>query len=475
MQNLHTGGLTARARFTAVLTIAAAALALAAVGARSQAPPGQPPAPPSQQPSDVGIVIRSEGNAQTRLAVPDFIALSPDTETAAIAKTMGRVLWEDIDFEREFALIPRDTYASIPAAKSLADVAFDRWRELGADGLVIGTVQKVDAGIRVQVRLFKVATTQSAFGKEYSGSAANPRVYAHTISDEIHLQQRALRGVALTRLVFASDRDGERIGGTIEQRSVKEIYYGDYDGESQKRLTINRSLTGFPAWSPDGNSIGYVSFRAGRGGNILIANIRGARQGIQDDLTGGKGENWLPAFSPDGTHVAFASTRDGNTEVYIANRDGSNVRQLTHHPSIDTSPTWSPSGTQIAFVSDRTGSPQLYVVGVDGLDSRPLRIGESYCDRPTWSPAPYNEIAFAARSGPGFDIKVFDVATNSVHALTSGEGSNESPSWAPNGRHLAFASNRNGKYQIFTVGRDGKNVRQITRLGSNTQPDWSKK
>ena len=65
--------------------------------------------------------------------------------------------------------------------------------------------------------------------------------------------------------------------------------------------------------------------------------------------------------------LAFTSTRDGNPEIYVVNRDGSNVRRLTNHPGIDTTPTWSPSGTQIAFTSDRTGTPQIYIVGADGL------------------------------------------------------------------------------------------------------------
>jgi TolB protein len=450
-----------------VPVLAVVAIALATLGVRTQTPPAQQP---PQQPSEVGVIIKDVGGAPTRLAVPDFIAVSPDAETAAIARTIGQVLWNDINFEQEFAMIPRDTYATIPAATSLMDVAFDRWRELGADGVVIGTVQKDTTGIRVQVRLFKVSTHQSAFGKEYSGSAANPRLYAHTISDEIHQQQRALRGVARTKLVFESDRDGERIKGTVEQRSVKEIYYSDYDGENQKRVTIDRTLNITPTWSPDGRSIAYTSYRRGVP-NIFISNIF---QGTLEELTKKAESNFLPQWSPDGTHLCFMSNRDGNPEIYVANRDGSNVRRLTNHPMGDTTCTWSPSGTQIAFISDRTGAPQVYVIGADGLGLQKLPISESYCDRPTWSPAPYNEIAFASRSGPGFDIKVYDVATKSVHALTFGEGSNESPSWAANGRHLAFASNRAGKYQVFTVGRDGKNVRQITRSGTNTKPDWSK-
>jgi TolB protein len=185
------------------------------------------------------------------------------------------------------------------------------------------------------------------------------------------------------------------------------------------------------------------------------------------------GENWLPAWSPDGARVAFSSTRDGNPEIYIANRDGSNVHRLTNSPTIDISPTWSPSGTQIAFTSDRSGTPQIYIIGIDGLNLV-KKTSESFCDKPTWSAAPFNEIAYASRSGPGFDVKVLDLATNQVRQLTFGEGSNESPAFAPNGRHLVFSSTRAGKTQVFTIARDGKDVRQITKIGNNEKPDWSR-
>ena len=115
--------------------------------------------------------------------------------------------------------------------------------------------------------------------------------------------------------------------------------------------------------------------------------------------------------------------------------------------------------------------PSIWVVGVDGLGLR--RISSDNSDRPTWSPAPYNEIAYAARTGPGYDIKILNIAAGDTRQITFGEGSNESPAWAPNGRHLAFTSTRAGKTQVFTVDRDGKNVRQITRDGNNQQPNWS--
>jgi TolB protein len=450
-------------------------LALLMVGSAAQQTPPQPttpqiPAPASQQPSEISTAITSDSSgAPPRFAVPDFIALSTDAETVDAAKSIARVLFDDLAYEREFALIPRDTYSSIPTATSIATVPLDRWRELNADGVVVGTVEKTATGVRVEVRLLSVRARQAAFAREYAGSVANTRLYAHTIADEIHQQQRALRGVARTKLTFNSDRSGERLGGTVENRSVKEVYIADYDGENQRQVTANRSLNINSVWSPDGRSLAYTSYRRGPP-NIFIANIY---EGTGGELTKAVGQNWLPSFSPDGKRVAFSSTRDGNAEIYIANRDGSNLQRLTNHPGSDISPTWSPNGTQIAFASDRTGTPQIYVMGTDGLGLQKI-TSEPYADRPTWSPAPFNEIAYAARTGPGNDLKVKDLATGQVRQLTFGEGTNESPAYAPNGRHLAFMSTRSGKSQVFTMARDGRDLRQVTRQGNNYQPDWSK-
>jgi TolB protein len=450
--------------------LGAAALSAGPGRARQQAPAPQT-TPPPQQPSEITTTISGGPGAPPRLAVPDFIALSPDAETAAVAKAIAPVLFDDLNFEKEFALIPRDTYATIPTAKSFEDVPFDRWRELNADGVIAGTVQKTGTGVHVEIRLLNVRTKLQAFGKSYDGSAANPRLYAHTISDELHMSQRGLRGVARTKLTFDSDRDGERMTGTIESRSVKEIYIADYDGSSQRRVTVNRSLNIMPTWSPDGRSIAYTSYKRTLP-NIFISNIY---QGTMEELTKGASNNYLAAWSPDGTRLCFASNRDGagNIELYVVNRDGSNLRRLTNHPAADTTPTWAPSGSLIAFVSDRTGTPQIYTIGADGLGLRQI-TRESYADRPSWSSGTINEIAYAARTGPGNDIKVIELASGQVRQLTFGEGTNESPTWAPNGRHLAFTSTRLGKTQVFVMSRDGKNIKPITSVGNNYQPDWSK-
>ena len=444
------------------------ALMIGATGLVVAQQPPQPQQPP-KQPTTVELPpLTGEAGAQTRIAVPDLLALSSDKETTEAARVISQVLWDDLNYEREFYMIPRDTYKSIPAAATIDTVPYDRWRELGADGVIIGTVQRVATGIRVELRLYNVRARQAIFGREYTGSAANPRLYAHTMADELHQSQRQLRGVARTKLAFVSDRNREAVISTVERRDVKEVYIADYDGANPRRITINRTLNITPSWSPDGRSIAYTSYRTGVA-DILISNIYA---GTMENPTKGVGQNFLPVFSPDGSKIAFMTNRDGNNEIYVMNRDGSNVTRLTNNPAIDVTPTWSPTGNQIAFTSERTGTPQIYVVNADGSGLRRISQ-ESYADRATWSPAPFNEIAFTARTGPGFDIKIQSIATGETRQITFGEGSNESPAWSPNGRHLAFMSTRAGRSQIFTVDRDGRNLRQITREGNNSMPHWS--
>jgi TolB protein len=442
--------------------------AVLAVASASQEPPAQPPTSQSE------VVLRIGGAAglPPRIAVPDFIPLAGDADTVEAAKTIGQVLWDDLNFEREFYLVPRDTYRSIPQPSSLNDVALDRWRQLGADGVIVGSVQRTAKGVVVQMRLLQTTTGQSAMSREYSGTTSNPRLFAHTMSDEIHQNQRNLRGVARTKLAFTSDRDGERIKGPVASRDISNIYISDYDGANQRRVTVTKSLDITPAWAPDGRSLAYTSYRRGFA-DIFVSYLYEGR--LETPARGSETiNNYLPAWSPDGTKLAFMSSRDGNPEIYVMNRDGSGLRRLTHHQNADVTPTWSPSGNQLAFTSDRSGQPQIYIINVDGTGMQ--RISDvSYADRPTWSPPPFNEIAYTGRSSAaGYDIFVYDFARGTSVRITDGMGSNESPAFSPNGRHIAFASSRgSGKYQIYTIARDGQNLRQVTRAGENRFPHWS--
>jgi TolB protein len=463
--NLHIESQRLRNRHGATVWSMVALAAAAVIAAPQQQP--APPASPTQtqQPSEVALVITGDPGTPPRLAVPNFVALSSDA--AEVAKTIGEVLWDDFNFEQEFYMIPRDTYSSIPMARRPEEVPFAAWRELGADAVVFGTVQQSGGKTVVQVRLMNVRSRQTVFAKEYF-NASNPRAYAHTVADEIHMQQRGLRGVARTKLAFVSDRNRDSLSGTVEKREVKEVYISDYDGENQRRITVSRQLNLTPSWSADARALAYTTYRPSP--DIFVSFIY---QGLLQNPTKGVGTNYIPVFSPDGTRIAFMTGRDGNPEIYSMNIDGSNLRRLTNHPAGDGTPTWSPNSQQIAFVSDRTGTPQIYLMGDDGSNVRRITMNESWADQPTWSPAPFNEIAFAGRTGPAFDIKIHDLASSQTRQITFGEGSNERPAYSANGRHLAFTSTRSGGTQVFTIGRDGKSLRQITHTGNNQMPAWS--
>ena len=222
-----------------LLTFALAGCATMALTAQTQ-PPAAPPQQP-RQPSEIELVINGAPGLPPKIAVPDLIPLSSEPETVAAAKTVGEVLWDDLNFEREFYLIPRDTYRSIPAAASTEQVALDRWKEIGADGVVVGSIRKGPNGYVVEVRLLQVVGGRVAMGKQYSGSLNSVkdggRIYAHTAADDIHQSQRQVRGVARTKLLFSSDRDGTRMKGPVGDRDISNIYRSDYDGANQTRIT----------------------------------------------------------------------------------------------------------------------------------------------------------------------------------------------------------------------------------------------
>ena len=439
------------------------------------------PSGDTSPPQDQRIVLEMMGKPTKPpiMAVPNFTVLTADADTQAAAQTLTSVLRADLAFEREFNLMPAENFAGVPSSQSIEDLPYDRWSGLGADYVALGQVQKgADGQMTVEVRVVSIKDRRLAYS---DGKVGQPRVVrriAHSFSDAIHQKIRQVDGVAMTRIAFASTRDGERVGQTIEDRSAKEIYIMDYDGENPQRVTSNGSLNLAPSWCPDGKCLLYTSYQARPSAypDIILQNVFGQIGSSRPAHGSDVNQNYMADISPDGTKIAFASARGGAAmDVWVVNRDGSGLRQLTTNPTIDNSPRWSPNGTQIAFISDRGGSPKVYTMSADGLQQTALPTGCSHADRPTWAPSLTGlQIAYTCQTSElGHDIDVYDFSTKQTRRITDGYGTNESPTFAPNGRHIMFFTTRWGKKQIAEIDIDGKNLRKMTMVGNNDYPSWS--
>jgi TolB protein len=258
---------------------------------------------------------------------------------------------------------------------------------------------------------------------------------------------------------------------TSRRGAAKEIYLMDYDGFDQRAFTHNGSTNLFPTWAPDNSKIAFISSRTGKWEINIHSIIDGSRLPFPMFNTFAS----TPAIAPDGNQLAFSlRTPRGDSDIFVSRIDGSDRRNVTNNPGIDTSPTWSPSGKQVSFVSSREGAGgQIYLCDTDGANLRRIVKEGGVADSPSWSPdGRWIAFHWKPRLAENFDIYVAEVSSGRVFQLTSENGSNESPSWAPDSRHIVFQSNRNGSSQIFIMLADGSELRAVTSQGSNTSPSW---
>src|SRR5262245_60378790 len=222
------------------------------------------PTPLGQTPQTEVSIVMSNPAVHPKVGLPDFQVTPGDPELDAAAKTIADVLWDDINYEREFYMIQRKASASIPIAAANA-LPFDRWTAIGADFVLVGALSRRGTDLSVELRMISVKAStqgQQSWSKGYPNcKPLYLRLCAHSIADDFHKDTRALDGVARTKLAFASDRQGARATGRPSQTlaASKEIYISDYDGANQTRVTVNGNLNCCPAWSPSGGMLSYVS------------------------------------------------------------------------------------------------------------------------------------------------------------------------------------------------------------------------
>jgi len=403
-----------------------------------------------------------------KIAVPEFQPAATDAKTMTLTALFNKVLWEDLDYSGGLTLVSRSLY---PLGKfsEPGDVKPDDWTSPAVDAQFIGFGNARVSGGRmsVEARLWdlKNAANREAIGKRYGSddSEAGARLMAHQFADAIiELIGGGIRGIALTKIAYI----GERTQG------VKELYVMDYDGNDSGAMTAYKSTVMTPAWSPDGEKIAFTSYRRGMPDIEILSRLD--RRSYAFERAGGT--TTTPSWSPDGGKIAFATSRDGSdTEIYVADWNGKNMRRLTVNKAVDISPVWNPrTGREIAFTSDRDGSPQLYIMDAEGTNVRRLIEEGGHAVEAAWS-TDGQRIAFAWQRSrtSNFDIYVHDLATGKNTQITQDTGDNERPSWAPDGRHIAFEASRAGSRQIFSMLLDGTKVRQLTNTGKNTAPAWS--
>ena len=347
-----------------------------------------------------------------------------------------------------------------------ADVAFEDWRIVDVDYLVIGQVQShIDGSHTIVFQLFNVLRGEQIVGYRLTtgGSVEDLRVAGHRVADMIFEELTGIRGVFGTQIAYVNER---RIGA--EQRFY--LIVSDADGANPQVVAESPDPLMSPAWSPDGRKLAYVSFE-GAQSSIYIQTLR---TGIRERVSSRAGINGAPVFSPDGRMLALTLSRDrGNLDIYMLDLATQVLTRLTRSSAIDTEAVWAPDGEQIYFTSDRAGGPQIYRVEPrPGARVQRVTFEGSYNARPRVSPDG-DRLAVVHEARGNYRIALVDPDTGLTQVLSNGS-LDESPSFAPNGALIIYATKEGGRGVLASVSTDGRIRQQIASVaGQVREPVWS--
>ena len=347
------------------------------------------------------------------------------------------------------------------AAESADDAPnYKSWAARGADALVVGSVtQTGNEQFEIRYRLFDIRKSQSLGGLNLNSSADNLRAVAHKIADDIIFKLLGERGVFSTRLSYVI-KDGKRY----------RLVISDADGQNIRNAMNSSEPIISPSWSPDGKKVAYVSFEDRK----PVIYVHELATGRRISLSNQKGNNSAPAWSPDGRRLAISLSKDGNTQIYGINADGTGLHRLTRGSTIDTEPQYSMDGRYIYFTSDRGGNPQIYRMSADGEQvegAKRVTFKQGFVTSPRISPDG-KYLAYIANIGGAYRLYILNLATGDAQALTDGT-SDESPSFAANGRYVLYSTKVNGKRVLAAVSVDGNSKQVLSIPGSDVrQPSW---
>jgi TolB protein len=414
--------------------------------------------PAQGQGLDIGLVSGNEGSLPIAVVPMPYqgSAGAPDTDVAAVIRN-------DLNRSGQFKSLAVESILERPTRGS--EVRFPTWRVLRQDFVVVGRVLDAgDGGYRVEYELYDVAKQERLLGLAVGGRAKGMRDAAHQIADQIYEKILGVRGAFWTRVAYVT-------ASGFGQGASYALMIADSDGFNPQNVVRSREPLLSPAWSPDGRRIAYVSFERGNS-TIYIQEIgTGAREAVASF----RGINGAPSFSPDGRRLALTLSKSGNPEIYVMDLGSKALTQVTHHYGIDTEPVWTPDGSSLLFTSDRAGKPQVYQVSAAG--GEPVRVsfqGESNA-RPTVS-FDGKRIAMAQGSGNVYRIAVLDKSFGGSGRwqTLSPVNLDESPSFAPNGSMLLYATKEGRRGVLYAVSADGRvRLRLVTADSDVREPAWS--
>ena len=410
------------------------------------------------------------GNTRIRLAAADFKPVGNDPQTPVLKAVFDSTLYNDLQNAGIFDMVSKSLAPqAIPGSPQ--EIVLSQWSAPPADAAMVafGALSADNGRLVVYGWLYDVsnAGNPQVLAQQYNEAASEDmaRTVAHRFADAIiYRLGGGINGIAETKIYFVSNRTGS-----------KEIWVMDYDGANQHSITHLGSISLSPRISPDNSRIAFASLGS-EGWSIRMFSLDLNRMvGFPAGVAGGS--NQSPAWSADGSKIAFSSARSGHPEIWTADVGGGNLRQITSFGS-DVSPCWNPrTGGQLAFVSGRTGEPQIYIMDKDGANVQRM-TDSGYAISPSWAPNG-GLLAFSwnRKYGPGDpggqDIYVMDIASKRWLQATHEAGSNDFPSWSPDGRHIVFQRQIGHRTELWSMLADGTEQHQLTYSGDNSMPNWS--
>jgi TolB protein len=350
-----------------------------------------------------------------------------------------------------------------------ADVDFGDWRTQGSEFLVIGRVlQSGPDQYEIQFQVFDVVRGEQLLGYRQPATAADFRRSCHRVADLIYEKLTGIRGIFSTRIAYVTVVRNQ----SQSQSQVKNNYrlvVADADGQNVRVMVDSPQPIMSPAWSPDGRQIAYVSFEANRS-EIYLQDLR---SGVRKRVSARPGVNGAPAWSPDGKSLALSLSRqDGNLDIYTLDLSTQVLTRLTSGSAIDTEPAWSLDGKQVYFTSDAAGGPQIYRIAADGGNVQRVTFEGPYNARPRVAPDG-KQLAVVHNDRGNYRIALIDLARSTTEVLSDGR-LDESPSFAPNGEMLIFATREGPRGVLATVSTNGRIKSRIPELeGDVREPAWS--